>query len=181
MAKKKIKIMPIIRFINTTSGETAQSALWNFGDGTTLSTLDATVVHTYDQTGSYTARLDSTSITNQTGYRIQTVTVTPIPNYYPTAMFHWVGKPVILAGPYTLPLIDDSTDSTSWDYTSSWGEQSSLQNPTFNPPSTLWDGSHNPVWVRQTVWNQYGSDTTRIDGTRGASPTTGGGPTTAPA
>ena len=62
---------------------------WNFGDGSTLNSVQAVVAHTYAVSGTYTVSLtvgDASALTNTTT-RTVTVTAAPPPNQQPVADF----------------------------------------------------------------------------------------------
>jgi len=111
--------------ISTVASGTIMAWNWNFGDGTTPSTLQ-NPVHTYSDAGIYTVTLAVTSsdgCTHDTAHAVEVLDV-------PVAMFTYSGE--CMGG--TTQFTDQSTAQagliTSWYWEFGDGDTSTLQNPT---------------------------------------------------
>ncbi|MBI5669851.1 MAG: PKD domain-containing protein [Chloroflexi bacterium] len=121
-----------VQFINQSTGQ-MQSFNWDFGDGTT--STDANPAHTYNNPGTYTARLTVVGPGGQNTAQ-QIITVTQKPNA-PVAGF--VATPTSGNAPLTVQFTNQSTGqitSYRWDFGD--GTQSDTQNPshTYATPGT---------------------------------------------
>jgi len=80
--------MTTVNFFNQISGEAVDHLTWDFGDGTTSSSTDATVAHTYSTSGDYTVSLDAYSVSAQHGTQVKIVSLASAPAII-TGDFTW--------------------------------------------------------------------------------------------
>lgn len=141
-----------VRFWNETIGEAVDHVLWNFGDGTTSSSMASPIDHVYAMAGTYDATLEAWSIGGSYGSTVKIVTVTGA--NAPEADFLFSIDATNYRGVH---FTDISTHTPiGWDW--SWGDGSAngtTQNPTHIFAS--YDTTYN---VTLTAINAGGSDST---------------------
>ncbi|MCZ2460255.1 MAG: PKD domain-containing protein [Chitinophagales bacterium] len=98
------------------------SSVWNFGDGTTASSIDPS--HIYTTPGTYTVKLYNT-YANCIDSAIKNIVVNPLPvaNFNAPATFS-------CQPPLTVNFRDQSTGAVSWQWDFGDGNSSTQQNPT---------------------------------------------------
>ena len=161
--------MTTVNFYNQISGEAVDHLTWDFGDGTTSSSTDATVAHAYSTSGDYTVSLDASSISAQHDTQVKIVSLSSAPVTI-TGDFTWamgavdgsyaafIGSPVSIATGNSVSFTNQST-GTLPGTTYSWNFGDGTTSTSANPSHTYLNPSGPTLYFSVSLTAFYSDST----------------------